>query len=75
MHDPQYIDNEEKAMQAIEAWQSEPVRAQQRYVQMAIEALELNQMYYEQKGSEKGVLRMSRCLVLLRQRREELRTA
>jgi len=67
-----YIDNEEKAVQAIESWRAQPCKAQLRYVQVALEAMELNQMYYEQKGSEKGAQRMIRCIDLLQQRRQEL---
>lgn len=67
-----YIDNEDKARLAVEAWKKEPAAAQVRHLQLAIESLELGRMYYEQKGSEKGVGRMARCIVLLQQRRDEL---
>ncbi|VAW36401.1 hypothetical protein MNBD_DELTA04-807 [hydrothermal vent metagenome] len=69
---PTYIDNEDKARLAVEAWKSEAADAQIRHLQLAIESLELGRMYYEQKGSEKGAGRMRRCIVLLKQRCDEL---
>ncbi len=69
---PTYIDNEDKVRLAIEAWKKETAATQVRHLQLTIESLELGRMYYEQKGSEKGVGRMTRCIVMLKQRCDEL---
>lgn len=62
------IKNEEEARRLIEALLSSPVAAQMRDLRLAMENLELDQMYYEQKGNEQGVQRCEVCLDLLRQR-------
>lgn len=69
---PMQIDTEEKARLAVESWRTEPARAQVRNLTIAIEAMELNQMYYEQKGSEKGVQRMEKGMQILKARQKEL---
>lgn len=66
------IDNEQQAIDAIEAWRNEPNRAQLRYLQEAVDSLEMSAMYYEQKGNELGAARVNRCLGLLQARRNEL---
>ena len=66
------VDNEEQAQTAINGWRQEPPLAQRRNIQLAIESLELSQMYYEQKGNDQGVGRSGRCIALLRQRLTEL---
>ena len=66
------IDNEDAARNAIEVWRQEPARAQLRNLQLAVEKLELGQMYYEQKGNDQGVQRLGRCLVLLTARLGEV---
>ena len=63
---------EEETRQAIEAWRQEPAKAQRKQLQLAVESLELSQMYYEQKGNDKGIARAERCIVLLRARLTEL---
>lgn len=70
---PTNIDNEDKARQAVEAWKNETAEVQIRNLQLTIESLELGRMYYEQKGSEKGVGRMMRCIVMLKQRCDDLK--
>jgi hypothetical protein len=72
MSDPNKIDTEEKACQAIEEWRDASPKAQATNLKVAIEALELNQMYYEQKGNENGASRMERCREILKKRKAEL---
>ena len=69
------IDNEQQTMAAIDAWRAEPLRAQRRYLQEALESLEMSAMYYEQKGSSQGQARTARCLALIRIRQGELEAA
>ena len=66
------INNEQQAKASIESWRDSPVKAQQRNLNLAVEHLELSQMYYEQKGNDKGLKRASRCIALLTQRINEL---
>ncbi len=66
------INNEADVREAINTLKSEPPKAQIRSLQLAIESLELNQLYYEQKGNEKGIDRASRCIALLQERKKEL---
>jgi len=64
--------NEEQTAAAIATWRAEPPRAQRKEIQLAIESMELSQMYYEQKGNDQGLARTGRCIVLLRARLAEL---
>jgi len=66
------INNEADALETITILKSEPPKAQIRSLQLAIESLELNQMYYEQKGNEKGIERTGRCIEILQERKREL---
>ncbi|MBA3014147.1 MAG: hypothetical protein KKD63_14840 [Proteobacteria bacterium] len=66
------IDNEQGALSAIEGWRKEPLRAQRKHLQEAADSLELGAMYYEQKGNEAGVTRVTRCLNLIRTRQQEI---
>lgn len=66
------IKNEEEARRLIAALLASPVAAQSRDLRLAVENLELDQMYYEQKGNEAGVQRCEECLMLLRRRLGEL---
>lgn len=59
------IRTEEEAQAAIESWKKLSPAAQKIRVRGAIEKLELNQMYYEQKGSDSSALRAGRCLAIL----------
>jgi len=66
------INNEADAFKTITILKSEPLKAQIRSLQLSIESLELNQMYYEQKGNEKGIERTGRCIEILQERKREL---
>ena len=66
------IDNPEQAHNTIEVLRSEPPQAQILFLKQSIQAVELNQMYFEQKGNEKGASRMDQCLALLRKRLNEI---
>ena len=64
--------SEEQAREAIEEWRDQSAEAQLIKLKKATEALELNQMYYENKGSEKAARRVVRILDILRERRSAL---
>lgn len=66
------IKNTEETRGLIEALLARPVAAQARDLRLAMEYLELDQMYYEQKGNKQGVQRCEVCLDLLRHRLAEL---
>lgn len=66
------INNEKEALEAVEAWRCEPLQAQSRNLQQAVEKLELGQMYYDQKGNEQGSERLARCLDILVDRKREI---
>ena len=72
MSDPKKINSVEKAYSAIEAWHSDPPKAQIRQIKFAIQSMELNQMCFEQKGNEKGALRMEKCIEVLQVRLHEI---
>jgi len=67
------IGNESQAGKLIEAWRALPDRAQERQLRSAIETLELNLMYQEQKGRDEAARRTCHCLDLLQSRLAELR--
>lgn len=62
------VKNEEEAQSLIKELLASPAAAQTRNLRLAVESLELDQMYYEQKGNEQGVQRCEACLDLLRLR-------
>ncbi len=64
--------NEEQAKEAIEAWREDPPKAQLMKIGNAMESLDLNEMYYEQKGSDKALERVGKIRAILEKRREEL---
>jgi hypothetical protein len=66
------LSREDEARAAIDGWRQQPPLAQRQQLQLAIESLELSQMYYEQKGNDLGHARAGRCITLLRQRLTEL---
>ena len=66
------VNNEEEARRLIKELLAGPAAAQTRDLRLAMENLELDQMYYEQKGNEQGVQRCEVCLDLLRGRLAEL---
>lgn len=66
------IGNEDEARQAVINLQDKPPMAQLRELRMTVESLELSQMYYEQKGNDKGSERAGRCIAILQARITEL---
>lgn len=62
------INNEEQARDAVASWATEPLPAQLKKLQTALESLELGQMYYEQKGNEPGQARVIACQNIIRNR-------
>lgn len=67
------VKNEEEAWRLIEELRSNPIKAQCHDLRLAIENLELDQMYYEQKGNDQGIQRCQICLDLLGRRLNELK--
>ncbi len=66
------INNEQEAHAAVAGWLNDPIKAQLRNLQLAIEKMELAQMYYEQKGNVQGVERLRNCLNILAARKAEI---
>ena len=66
------VNNKEDARRLIAELLADPAAAQTRNLRLAMENLELDQMYYEQKGNDQGVQRCEVCLDLLRRRLAEL---
>ncbi|MBU0972024.1 MAG: hypothetical protein KKC20_15320 [Proteobacteria bacterium] len=60
------ITTEEHAREALAAWREVSVTVQRLEIRLAVEKLELNQMYYEQKGREEAAARTERCIRLLK---------
>jgi hypothetical protein len=60
------------AKEAIDMWCSKAPREQLKLIRLAIETLELNQMYYENRGNEKGMIRSEKAIDILIQRRKEI---
>ena len=67
-----HLKNEEDTRDAIEKWRSFSPGGQTANLRKAIEAAELDQMYYDQKGNGRGTERCEICLVLLRARLAEI---
>ena len=67
-----HLKNEAETGAAIEKWRSFSPAGQAANLRKAIEILELDQMYYDSKGSERGVERCEVCLVLLKERLAEI---
>ncbi|GAB4343909.1 MAG: hypothetical protein Kow0089_20030 [Desulfobulbaceae bacterium] len=59
------IRNEEHAREMLLEWGKMPLPLRIKEIRLAIEQLELNSMYYEQKGNEQGVKRTERCARIL----------
>ncbi|MHB1015394.1 MAG: hypothetical protein ACYC2W_08985, partial [Desulfurivibrionaceae bacterium] len=59
------INNEDQALEAIALWRTDPPKAQLKKLKLALESLELSQMYYEQKGNEQGAARAAACQTIL----------
>ncbi len=66
------ISDKTTAEEAIDMWRSKDPKEQLRRIRPAIEALELNQMHYENRGNEKGVIRSENAIDILIQRRKEI---
>ncbi|NTV13962.1 MAG: hypothetical protein HGA96_08565 [Desulfobulbaceae bacterium] len=66
------IKNAEEARSLIKELLADPVAAQTRNLRLVVENLELDQMYYEQKGNDQGIKRCEICLDILRHRLDEL---
>lgn len=66
------VKNDEEARQLIVNLLAFSVPSQVRDLRKAVENLELDQMYYEQKGNDQGAQRCEVCLELLRHRLAEL---
>ena len=66
------INNEDQAREAIALWQTDPAKAQLKNLRLALESLELSQMYYEQKGNEPGMARATACLTIITARITEI---
>lgn len=61
------IRNEEHAREMLGVWQQLAAPARKKEIGLAIQQLELNCMYYEQKGSSQGMDRCERCISLLKE--------
>ena len=66
------IKNEKHAREMLEKWRKLPIPAQKREIKLAIEKLELGGMYYEQKGSDQGVVRCEKCVIILEEHLKSL---
>ncbi|MBU3980568.1 MAG: hypothetical protein KKH84_06240 [Proteobacteria bacterium] len=66
------ISDETTAKEAIAMWRSKAPKEQLRHIRQAIETLELNQMHYENRGNEKGIIRSEKAIDILIQRRTEI---
>jgi len=60
------IINEQHAQAMIAEWRKLQVPARKREILLAIQKLELNAMYYEQKGLGQAVTRTENCIAILR---------
>ena len=60
------INNENDVATALQLWQglSKPARVSR--ARKSIEKLEMNQMYYEQKGNEKSAGRTGACIQIIK---------
>lgn len=59
------IKNEEHAREMLRKWQELPLPAQKREIRFAMEKLELDAMYYAQKGNDRGAERAQSCIDIL----------
>ena len=66
------IADETTAKEAINLWRNKDPKEQLRHIRLAIETLELNQMHYENRGNEKGIIRSENAIDMLSQRRKEI---
>ncbi|MFO7605466.1 MAG: hypothetical protein R6W72_04055 [Desulfurivibrionaceae bacterium] len=68
-----HLKNEKETREAIDSWRPDSPAAQFGKLHKALEGIELDLMYYEQKASVRGVERCGSCLTLLRERIDELK--
>lgn len=61
------IRNEEHAREMLTVWQQLAAPARRKEISLAIQQLELNSMYYEQKGNSQGIDRCEKCILLLKE--------
>ena len=66
------ISDEITAIEAIDLWVNKTPKEQLKLIRHAIETLELNQMHYENRGNEKGVIRSEKAIDILTQRKNEI---
>ncbi len=66
------VSDETTAREAIDLWRSRDSKEQLRQICPAIETLGLNQLYYESKGNNKGIIRSENAINILIQRRTEI---
>ena len=66
------VSDETTAKEAIDLWCSKAPKEQLKLIRLAIETLELNQMHYENRGNEKGIVRSQKAIDMLIQRRKEI---
>lgn len=59
------IKNEAHALEMIAVWREAAPQTQRRDISLAIQQLELNAMYYDQKGNASGVERAEKCIRIL----------
>ena len=67
------INNEEQAREAIALWRTEPAGAKLGNLRLALESLELSEMYYEQKGNALGMARAAACQIIIAERIAEIK--
>lgn len=68
------INTEDQAREAIALWQTDSPRTQLKNLRLALESLELSQMYYEQKGNVQGMARADACMAFIATRIAEIDT-
>jgi len=61
------IKNEAHALEMIAVWRKASPQAQRRDINLAIQQLELNAMYYDQKGNATGADRAEQCIRILQE--------
>lgn len=66
------INNEDQAKEAIALWRTDSPRVQSKNLRLALESLELSEMYYEQKGNEQGMTRAVACQAIIIARLAEI---
>ena len=68
------ISDKTTAEEAIDMWRNKDPKEQLRHIRLSIETLELNQMHYENRGNEKGVIRSENAIDVLIRRRKDIET-